>query len=60
MGGGSGRCGKGFMARAWAGSGAAAHRPAGSALRPASDPGSTSTSATAGHPAARLRWGQES
>ena len=57
MGGGSGRCGKGFRARAWAGSGAAAHRLAGSAPRPAADPGSPSTSATAGHPAARLPLG---
>ena len=57
MRGGSGRCGKGFRARAWAGSGAAAHRLAGSAPRPAADPGSPSTSATAGHPAARLSLG---
>eukprot|EP00966_Prymnesium_polylepis_P194586 4510934-Prymnesium_polylepis.1 len=34
MSGGSGKCGKGFRARAWAGSGAAAHRLAGSAQTP--------------------------
>ena len=55
--GGSGRCGKGFRARAWAGCGAAAHRLAGSAPRPAADPGAPSASATAGHPAARLPLG---
>ena len=57
MGGGSGRCGKGFRARAWAGSGAAAHRLAGSAPRPAADQDHPSTSATAGHPAAQLSLG---
>eukprot|EP00966_Prymnesium_polylepis_P256515 5925952-Prymnesium_polylepis.1 len=50
--------------RAWAGSCAAAHRLAGSALRPTADPGAPSASATAGHPAARdcrwRGWGQES
>ena len=55
--GGSGKCGKSCKGRAWAGCGAAAHRLAGSAPRPAADPGSSSASATAGHPAARLPLG---